>query len=58
MFTDFSHQPAVIRQQELRSEAAAQRLTRPDRMAGPDRQATSTIRIGWLLRRLAGPTPA
>lgn len=58
MDTDFRHQPAVIRQQELRSEAAAQRLGRPDRMAGPDRPATAAIRIGWLFRRLAGPTPA
>jgi hypothetical protein len=58
MFTDFRHQPATIRQQELLAEAAQRRFGRPDRMAGPDRTPAASLRIGRLLRRLAGPTTA
>lgn len=58
MSTDFRYQLATIRQQELLNDAAARRLVRPDRMAGSDRPAASTVRLGWLLRRLAGPTAA
>ncbi len=58
MTTDFRYQPATIRQQELLDDAAARRLVRPDRMAGPNRPAATTVRFGWLLRRLAGPTAA
>jgi hypothetical protein len=58
MFTDFRHQPATIRQQELLAEAAQRRIGRPDRMAGRDRTPAPSLRIGRLLRRLAGPTTA
>jgi hypothetical protein len=58
MSTDFRYQPAIIHQQELLRDAAARRLVRPDRMAGPDRPAATSTRFGWLLRRLVGPTAA
>jgi hypothetical protein len=58
MFTDFRQQPATIRQQELLAEAAQRRIGRPDRMVGPDRTPAPSLRIGRLLRRLAGPTTA
>ncbi len=56
MFTDIKTELATIRQQELLDDAAASRIARPDRMIAPDRR-TNPIRIGWLFRRLAGPTP-
>jgi hypothetical protein len=58
MSTDFRYELATIRQQDLLKDAAAERLLRPDRMAGPDRRPAATVRFGWLLRRLAGPTAA
>jgi hypothetical protein len=58
MSTDFRYDLATIRQQELLKDAAAQRLVRPDRMIGPDRPAATTVRFGWLLRRLVRPTAA
>jgi hypothetical protein len=58
MFTDFRHAPATIRQHELLDEAAKERVGRPDRMNDKDRLTPPTLRIGRLLRRLAGPTAA
>jgi hypothetical protein len=58
MSTDFRYEPAIIHQQELLKDAADRRLVRADRMAGPDRPTATTVRFGWLLRRLAGPTAA
>jgi hypothetical protein len=58
MFTDFRYAPASIHQQELRAEAATQRLIRQEPTAGPARPATLGQRVSRLFRRLAGPTPA
>jgi hypothetical protein len=58
MSADFRYEPAIIHQQELLRDAGARRLVRSDRMTGPDRPTATTVRFGWLLRRLAGPTAA